>query len=95
MPLGGGLAASSHLTKAGTRVTVNASPEPFSNWMLSLFEDVFVFVLAGLALKFPLIALAVVIVALIVCVAILTYVVRTLRRVFTRRRQTLLGEQPA
>ena len=93
--LGGGLAASSHLTKAGTRVTVNASPEPFSNWALSLFEDVFVFALAGLALKFPLIALVVVIVTLVVCVAILTYVVRTLRRVFTRRRQSLFGEQPA
>ena len=32
----------SHLTKAATRVAANASPEPFSNWVLSLFEDVFV-----------------------------------------------------
>ena len=93
--LGGGLAASSHLTKAGTRVTVNASPEPFSNWILSLSEDAFVFVLAGLALKFPLLALAVVVIAFVVCLAVLTYVVGTLRRVFTRRRQEFFGEQPA
>jgi len=93
--LGGGLAASSHLTKAGARVTVNASPEPFSNWLLSLSEDAFVFVLAGLALKFPLLALVVVVVALIVCVAVLTYVVRTLRRLVARRRHVVFGEHPA
>src|SRR3954464_15198257 len=39
---GGALAASSHLTKAGTRAVVNTSPEPFSNWLLSLSEDGFV-----------------------------------------------------
>ena len=30
--LGGAVAASSHFSKAGTRVVANASPEPFSNW---------------------------------------------------------------
>ena len=49
----------SHLTKAdaGHR---QRQPEPFSNWMLSLFEDAFVFALAGLALKFPALAFVVV-----------------------------------
>ncbi len=40
--LGGTLAAGTHFTKAGTRVAANTSPEPFSNWMLSLARDVFV-----------------------------------------------------
>ena len=40
--LGGTLAAGSHFTKAGTRAVANTSPEPFSNWALSLGEDVFV-----------------------------------------------------
>lgn len=94
--LGGGLAASSHFTKAGARVTVNASPEPLSNWMLSLAEDLFVFALAGLALKFPLFALAVVVIAFVVCVAVLAWVVRTLRRRFGgRRAPTLFTGQPA
>jgi hypothetical protein len=93
--LGGGLAASSHFTKAGARVTVNASPEPFSNWMLSLTEDVFVFALAALALKFPLLALAVVVVAFVMCVATIAFVVRSLRRRFGRRREVLLTGQPA
>src|SRR5438876_3777788 len=38
--VGGGIALSSHGTKAATRLAVNASPEPFSNIVLSLIEDV-------------------------------------------------------
>lgn len=38
--LGGGLAAGTHLAKAGTRAAINASPEPFSNLGASLTEDV-------------------------------------------------------
>ncbi len=37
--LGGSLAATSHFTKAGSRVLINASPEPFSNWTASIAED--------------------------------------------------------
>lgn len=37
---GGTLAATSHLTKATSRAVINTSPEPFSNWFASLFEDV-------------------------------------------------------
>jgi len=38
--VGGGFALGSHGTKASVRVLANASPEPFSNWALSLVEDV-------------------------------------------------------
>jgi hypothetical protein len=38
--LGGGLAAGTHATKAGSRVLINASPEPFSNWTASIGEDI-------------------------------------------------------
>lgn len=41
--LGGGMAATSHVTKAGTRLLINTSPEPFSNWTASVAEDVAVF----------------------------------------------------
>src|SRR3954467_3659511 len=37
--LGGTLAAGTHFGKAGTRLMANASPEPFSNWILSIAED--------------------------------------------------------
>lgn len=56
---GGTLAAGGHFTKAGTRAAVNVSPEPFTNWGLSLIEDVFVIGLGALALKFPVAALVV------------------------------------
>jgi hypothetical protein len=37
--LGGGMAAASHAAKAGTRVLINTSPEPFTNWTASVVED--------------------------------------------------------
>jgi len=44
--VGGGLAAGTHAAKSGTRVIINTSPEPFSNWAASLMEDAAV--IAGL-----------------------------------------------
>lgn len=38
--LGGGMAAGTHAAKAGTRLLINTSPEPFSNWFASVGEDV-------------------------------------------------------
>jgi hypothetical protein len=57
--LGGSVAASSHLTKAGARAMVNTSPEPVSNWVLSLGEDLLVVGLGFLALGYPVAALVV------------------------------------
>jgi hypothetical protein len=54
--LGGTLAAGSHFTKAGSRVLINTSPEPFSNWGASLTEDVAVGGLLWLAIAHPLAA---------------------------------------
>jgi hypothetical protein len=56
--VGGGLAAGSHATKAGTRLLVNTSPEPFSNIGASLGEDVAVFVGLWTALHYPVVFLA-------------------------------------
>jgi hypothetical protein len=55
--LGGAVAASTHATKAGTRAVANTSPEPFSNWVLSVGEDLFVVGLGIVALNYPLVAL--------------------------------------
>ena len=83
--LGGTVAASTHFTKAGTRVVANASPEPFSNWFLSVGEDVFVVGLGFLALKYPIVALAVVAVLLVVIAVSATWLFRALKRRFGRR----------
>ncbi|HEY3158152.1 MAG TPA: DUF4126 domain-containing protein [Vicinamibacterales bacterium] len=84
--LGGAVAASSHLTKTSTRAAANTSPEPFSNWMLSLGEDVFAVGLGYTALAHPLIALVVAVVVLALIVVFAVVIVRTVRRWFRRRR---------
>lgn len=53
--LAGGVALTSHGAKATTRVAANASPEPFSNWLLSAAEDVFAVGLSWLAATHPVI----------------------------------------
>jgi Domain of unknown function (DUF4126) len=80
--LGGTVAAGAHATKAGTRVVVNTSPEPFSNWMVSLAEDGFVLALGLLALKYPLAALVVSSIAIIGIVMLAAVLVRAFRRRF-------------
>lgn len=80
--LGGTAAFSSHATKAGTRLVANASPEPFSNSLLSLGEDAFVISLGLLALKYPIAALVVSVVLVGVIVAALFLLVRLFRRRF-------------
>jgi hypothetical protein len=80
--LGGTVAAGTHLTKAGTRVMVNSSPEPFSNWVLSFTEDVFVVGLGFLVIQYPVIALAVCLVLLALIAMFLAVIVRAVRRRF-------------
>jgi len=82
--LGGTVAASSHLTKTSTRAAANASPEPFSNWFLSLGEDVFVVGLGYLAMSHPLAALIVGLVLLVVIASFAVAIIRTVRRWFRR-----------
>jgi len=85
--MGGTVAASSHLAKTSTRAAANASPEPFTNWFLSLGEDIFAVGLGYLALRYPEAAL-IVASALIVLIAVFAAViVRAVRRWFRRRRR--------
>lgn len=86
--LGGTLAAGSHFTKAGTRAVANTSPEPFSNWILSIAEDVFVVGLGFVALKYPTIAALVVIVAVVLMIVFASWIIKAVRRRFASR-QTL------
>jgi hypothetical protein len=84
--LGGTVAASSHFTKAGTRVIANSSPEPFSNWILSLTEDAFVVGLGYLALTHPIAALTISVVLLGTIAVFAAVIVRAVRKRFARGR---------
>jgi hypothetical protein len=82
--LGGTVAASSHLTKTSTRAVANASPEPISNWLLSVGEDAFVVGLGLLALKYPVAALVVTAILIVMIAIFATVIVRIARRWFRR-----------
>lgn len=82
--LGGGLSAVTHAAKAGTRVLVNTSPEPFSNWAISIGEDVAV--IAGLwtALNHPLLFLIALALFITVVIWLLPKLWRGIKGLFRR-----------
>ncbi|MGZ5436968.1 MAG: DUF4126 domain-containing protein [Pyrinomonadaceae bacterium] len=84
--VGGGLALSSHGTKAATRALINTSPEPFSNVVVSLAEDALVIVAVVLALFLPVLVFFVIGAGLAVSLWILPRVIRFFRSVFRRVR---------
>jgi len=78
--LGGTLAATSHLTKSGTRAAANTSPEPFSNVALSVTEDLAVGGLLWLVLTYPWVAAAIVAVLVLIALWLLPKLLRFIRR---------------
>ena len=80
--IGGGLALSSHGTKAALRIGANLSPEPISNWVLSIVEDIIAFVGSLLAVFAPVIIAIVLVLFVIVFLWCLPKVLRGLRRLF-------------
>ncbi len=77
--LGGGLALSSHGTKAVTRATVNASPEPFSNVAVSLGEDVLSAGAIAASVYLPVVACVLVGVGVLIFLLIVPRVLRLMR----------------
>jgi hypothetical protein len=82
---GGSVALTAHAAKSSTRAAANVSPEPFSNWILSVAEDAIAFSLTWLAVSYPFIALGVVAILLLIAVLIIVKLSHLLRRVFRRR----------
>jgi uncharacterized protein DUF4126 len=78
--LAGGVALTSHGAKASARAAVNTSPEPFSNWTLSLGEDVLAVWLSWLANAHPVATTVVVVALLALCVFLLYHLFRFARR---------------
>ena len=82
--LAGGVALTSHGTKASTRAAANASPEPFSNWALSLGEDALAVWLTWLATVHPTATIVVVSILLVIAAFLIFHLFRFLRRAVRR-----------
>jgi hypothetical protein len=84
--LAGSVALTSHGAKASTRAAANASPEPVSNWTLSILEDGLAVFLAWMAAEHPLLTASIVVVLVILAVFVIWTLFGYLRRALARLR---------
>jgi len=93
--IGGGLAAGTHFTKAGSRVLINTSPEPVTNWTASIGEDVAV--IAGLwaAVNHPWVFLTLLVLFIVLMVWLLPRLWRAIKWLFAKLRSLFGGAAPA
>ena len=89
--LGGSLATTAFATKATTRAAINTSPEPFSNWLASFFEDGLAVAVVWLATQYPVTFGVVLAVMLIVSVLLLVVFYKFLRVVVRKMRAFFAG----
>jgi len=82
--LAGGVALTSHATKSSTRAAVNTSPEPFSNWLLSLGEDALAVWLTWMATVHPTATIVIVTLLIVLAGFLLFHLFRFLRRSLQR-----------
>ena len=92
--VGGTTALASHLTKAGTRAAVNTSPEPVSNVVVSLLEDIAVAGVTFLAFLAPWLAAAVALVLLVTGIGVVVVFWSAIARYRRSRRRRLAPEDP-
>jgi len=90
--LGGTVAATSHMVKAGSRVVINTSPEPFSNWAASLFEDFLVIGGLFIALHYPLLFLILFVLFLLLAVWLIPKLWRAIRFLGRKLRSVFSSE---
>jgi hypothetical protein len=86
--LAGGVALTSHGAKATTRAAANTSPEPVSNWALSILEDGLAVFLVWMAAEHPLLTAGIVLVLVIVAVLLIRKLWRFAGQLMNRLRRT-------
>lgn len=98
--VGGSLSAATHATKAGSRVMINTSPEPVTNWAASISEDLAVFGGLWVALNHPLLFLAALVIFIILLIWLLPKMWRAIKKVFAtigglfKRKESIVVIQP-
>jgi hypothetical protein len=91
--VGGTLAAGSHFTKAGSRVLINTSPEPVTNWTASILEDLAVIGGLWAALNYPIAFLVLLALFIALVIWLLPKIWRALKRLFQRIGRFFGGKQ--
>jgi hypothetical protein len=86
---GGSIALAAHGTKATSRLAINSSPEPFSNWIASFVEDVTVLGSIWIIFSHPWLMVALVFVFLALMVWIVPKIFRLAKRGFAMLRNRL------
>ncbi len=92
--LGGSLAATSFATKATTRAAINTSPEPFSNWLASFFEDGLAVAVVWLSTQYP-VAFGVALAVMLLVSVVLLVVLFKFLKIVVRKLRTFFGGEPA
>lgn len=92
--LGGGLAAGSHMTKAGTRILINTSPEPATNWTASIGEDMLVIAAMWTALNHPILFACILVLILAGMAWLLPKLWRGVRVLFRKIKAFFSSQQP-
>ena len=81
---GGTIALAAHGTKATARLAINTSPEPFSNWIASISEDIAAIGVLWLAFNHPWVMLGLLVAFLALVIYLVPKIVRALRALFRR-----------
>lgn len=87
----GSVALSTHGLKASTRLALNASPEPFTNWAASLSEDLLFGLVLFLVVKHPIAALVVALVIVGAAILLASWIYRSVKRLFAWRPERPAG----
>ena len=89
---GGSLTAATHATKTGSRIVINSSPEPVTNWTASVGEDLLVITGIWAALNHPVAFLIALVIFIALMIWLLPKIWRGVKHIFNSIRNFFIGD---
>jgi uncharacterized protein DUF4126 len=89
---GGSLTAATHATKTGSRIVINSSPEPVTNWTASVGEDLLVITGIWAALNHPVTFLIALVIFIALMIWLLPKIWRGVKHIFNSIRNFFTGD---
>jgi hypothetical protein len=90
--VGGSLTAATHATKTGSRIVINSSPEPVTNWTASVGEDLLVITGIWAALNHPVAFLIALVIFIALMIWLLPKIWRGVKHIFNSIRNFFIGD---